>query len=116
MSVFELEPQVSGDDALAVVHVSGELDLTNARELEQALVAAGGDAPVLVLELNRVAFMDSAALHVLFRLARQRGARGLGLVYEPGASVARAVEIAGLTQAATVGESVDEVAAALAGG
>ncbi|HXG76171.1 MAG TPA: STAS domain-containing protein [Gaiellaceae bacterium] len=116
MSVFELEPQESGDETVALVRVSGELDLTNARELEQALVGAGGEAAALVLDLDRVAFMDSAALHVLFRLARQRGPHGLGLVYQPDASVARAVEIAGLTQAATVGASVEDVVAGLANG
>src|SRR5687768_17085418 len=71
LSAYELE---IGDDAAGVVVavLSGELDLTNARGLEERLDGAAPDETVLVIDLNRVVFIDSAALHVLFKLAERR--------------------------------------------
>ncbi len=114
MSPFELEHQETEDPDLLHVAVSGELDLTNARELEDRVrELTAGEASLLVLDLNRVVFIDSAALHVLFRTAR-RGRTGIVLAQT--APVARTVEIVGLSNAAVVGESLDAVLAALGAG
>ena len=111
MSPFELEQQETEDRNVRHVGIAGELDLTNARELEdriEELVA--GDVSILVLDLNRVVFIDSAALHVLFRTARTGR---IGVVLAPTAPVARTVEIVGLAEATVVGESLDAVLATL---
>ena len=74
MTSYELEQRPTDDPSLVRVDVSGELDLTNAHEVEErleAITAANGSR--LVLDLNRVVFIDSAALHVLFRTARRLG-------------------------------------------
>ena len=56
------------------MEVAGELDLTNARDMEERLEAvAVANGQALVLDLNRLVFIDSAALHVLFRTARRLG-------------------------------------------
>ena len=71
MPSFELDPQETEDPDVRHVCISGELDLTNARELEDRVAAlAAEERSVVVLDLNRVVFIDSAALHVLFRTAR----------------------------------------------
>jgi anti-anti-sigma factor len=112
MPPFELEHQETEDPAVLHVAVTGELDLTNARELDDRIgELTAGDTSLLVLDLNRVVFIDSAALHVLFRTAR-RGR--IGIVLAQAAPVARTVEIVGLSEAAIVGESLDAVLAALA--
>jgi anti-anti-sigma factor len=111
MSPFELEHQETDDPGVVHVAVSGELDLTNARELEDRVgELTAGEASLLVLDLNRVVFIDSAALHVLFRTARR--AR-MGIVLSQTAPVARTVEIVGLSDAIAVDESLDAVLAAL---
>ena len=114
MPPFELDPQETDDPDVQHVCISGELDLTNARELEDRVrELTAGEASLLVLDLNRVVFIDSAALHVLFRTAR-RGRTGIVLAQT--APVARTVEIVGLSNAAVVGESLDAVLAALGAG
>ena len=72
------------------------------------MVFAFSDYSLLVLDLNRVVFIDSAALHVLFRTARRSRT---GIVLSQTAPVARTVEIVGLADAAVVGESLTAVLA-----
>lgn len=93
------------------MEVAGELDLTNAREMEERLDAvAVGNGQALVLDLNRLVFIDSAALHVLFRTARRLGRSGFGIVLEPTAAVASTLSIVGITEVVCVAGSTGELA------
>jgi len=112
MTSFELEARTHPDPDVRLVEVSGELDLTNAREVETSLHELVQDAPIVVLDLNRVLFVDSAALHALFRLARRSGK--LALVLDPGAAIAPTLDIVGLSQVVPVAGTVEDVLAALA--
>jgi anti-sigma B factor antagonist len=106
---YELEVRAQ-EHGFTVVGLVGELDLTNAEDVERELVRAVGDDGGIVLDLNGVTFIDSAALHMLFRVARGIGdARRFGIVLEPTALVARTLEIVGLTAVTTVRQSVDEL-------
>ncbi|MET0560972.1 MAG: STAS domain-containing protein [Gaiellaceae bacterium] len=108
MSAYELE---IGDDGAGVVvaSLSGELDLTNARELEERLDGAASDETVLVIDLNRVVFIDSAALHVLFKLAERRPNDRLALLMEPNAAVSRTLDIVRMKDAVGIVASLDEL-------
>ena len=55
-----------------------------------------------MIDLNRVVFIDSAALHVLFKLADTSSPDSLVLVLDPDAPVARTLEIVGMKDAARV--------------
>src|SRR5688572_22088166 len=81
-----------------VVAVSGEVDLYTAPELERALAGplAEGTAQ-LVVDLSDATFVDSTALHVLLRSARQldRDAGEL-IVVVPDPNVRKLFEITGL--------------------
>jgi len=109
---FELEHVQDGDPGLAIVALVGELDLSNADELVEELAAAAAGRP-LVIDLNRVLFIDSAALHRLFGVASERGPDSLALVAGPGAPVARTLDIVQFGRAATVVASVADARAAL---
>ena len=65
---------------VTTVTVSGELDLLSSPAFEVELErAAGSDGDVIVIDLRRLAFMDSTGLHVLVR-GHQR-ARELGRTF-----------------------------------
>ena len=113
MDSFELEYLEESDPRLAVVALVGELDLTNADALVEQLEAMAAGRP-LVLDLNRVLFLDSAALHGLFRVARVRGRDGFAIVIEPTSPVATTLEIVDFRRAATVVPSRDDAVTALA--
>jgi anti-anti-sigma factor len=55
-----------GEDA-ACVHLTGELDLSTAPELERTLQEAQARAPVVVLDLRELTFIDSSGLHVIIK-------------------------------------------------
>jgi anti-anti-sigma factor len=107
--VYDVELGEAAPEGVVVVLLSGELDLTNAREFEERLDASAPPDALLVADLNRVVFIDSAALHVLFKLARRRGRERLTLLVEPDAAVARTLEIVGMKDAAPIVASLDEV-------
>jgi anti-anti-sigma factor len=114
MATFELEHEETDDPSVVQVNVLGELDLTNARELEERLAELpAADTSVLLLDVNRVVFIDSAALHVIFRTARRLGGNRFGVVLEPTAPIARTLSIVGLSKATAVGASADEILATL---
>lgn len=110
MTPYELEQRPTDDPSLVVVAVTGELDLTNAHEVEERLHALSvSNGSSLVLDLNRVVFIDSAALHVLFRTARRLGKERFGLVLEPAAAVARTLAIVGISEVARISNSADQL-------
>jgi anti-anti-sigma factor len=114
MSTYDLE---IADDATGVVVASlaGELDLTNAGELEERLAAAAPSEAVLVIDLNRVVFIDSAALHVLFKLAERRPKDRLALLMEPNAPVSRTLDIVRMKDAVGIVASLDDLGRTVSG-
>lgn len=73
-----IEIDVVERDGVVVIALEGEVDLCAAPELEQTLNrVAATDPTSIVVDLDRVSFMDSAGVHVLlqFSLSRGSGAR-----------------------------------------
>jgi anti-anti-sigma factor len=115
VAAYELEMRETIVGEVAVVELAGELDLTNAPDLERRLERLAADARGLVIDLNRVGFLDSAALHVLFRIGGSMDDQGraFGIVLAPSAPVAKAVELVQLSEAAHVGPTLENVLVAL---
>jgi anti-anti-sigma factor len=68
---FDLHVERRG--SVAILRVSGELDITGAEFLETRIKELAGDSPdVVVIDLRKVSFMDSTGLRSLLR-ARARG-------------------------------------------
>jgi anti-anti-sigma factor len=109
---FELENVVDAGSGVTLLALAGELDLTNVDDLDEKLASATNGRPVVV-DLNRLVFVDSAALHRLFRIVRNRGVGGLAFVVEPTAPVAGTLAIVEFGRAATVASTLDEAVAAL---
>jgi anti-sigma B factor antagonist len=82
-------------DGVAVVWLRGEVDLSNAREVEYAILAEAGGASEVVLDLSRVDYFDSTGMSVLYRLYKRLDGR-LRLVASPSALVRRTLELAGI--------------------
>jgi anti-anti-sigma factor len=109
MSTYEMELDRIAE-AGVVASLTGELDLTNAREVEERLREVAPTDGVLAIDLNRVVFIDSAALHVLFKLARDQGPGRLAIVLDPEAPVSRTLDIVGMRDAVRVVASRDQAA------
>lgn len=80
--------QDTAGTAVPVVRVSGEIDVTDAPALHEAL--AGLASPALIIDLAQVRYLDSAALAVLHRLVRHQR---VAVVVPPGSVLHTAVTL-----------------------
>jgi anti-anti-sigma factor len=93
-----------------VLTLTGELDVTNAAEAEEAVRVAWQDSPShLVFDLSRLTFMDSTGVRVLVR-ARRLATERHGTIALAGLtpSVSRIIEVTGLNQAFAIHATLDE--------
>jgi anti-anti-sigma factor len=102
--------QISLEGGVVLVHVSGEIDLSNAAGIEQAIVVATPNhAELVLLDLSRVDYLDSAGIHLVYRLREKIHGRGQGLklVMEDRSSAADALELAGVMEHFEIRTSVE---------
>ena len=97
------------DDA-RVVTVSGEIDLSNAHDVLEAIgdVVRSG-ATAIILDLSGVTFLDSSGIAMLFRL-RQRishSRQELRLVVPPDSPIRRVLELTKVTELIPVQDSLE---------
>jgi anti-anti-sigma factor len=94
---------------IVIARLMGELDLATVGEAgPRVLAAAGNDS--LVLDLAGLTFLDSAAVHLLFRLVKRFHDRGRELVFvvPVGSPASRIVEVIDLASAAPVVPSSED--------
>ena len=110
------EPAVAGidrDGGAVVVRLAGELDLHNAHEIRDVLLAESDQAPErLVVELSRVTFVDSTALGVLIEARAKLPNKRAFLVASPRMETRRALEVTGLDRHFGVYDNLDDALAA----
>jgi len=98
---------------VALVHVSGEVDMAAEAPLRRRIGEAMADEPsAVVLDLTGVTFFASAGLHILVDLQHDATARGVSLhVVADSRIVLRPMAITGVDQLVTVVASVDQALA-----
>jgi anti-sigma B factor antagonist len=110
------EPSVAGVERngdTVVVTLAGELDLYNAHEVRETLLAECEREPNrLVVDLSRVAFIDSTALGVLVEARAKLANRRAFLLAAPAVETRRALEISGLDRHFALHETLEEALAA----
>lgn len=82
-----------------VVRISGEVDLTNAVEVRDAIShVASVDATVIVVDLTETAYLDSSGIAMLFRLAERlaQSRQELRIVVPPDSPLRTALELTDL--------------------
>jgi anti-anti-sigma factor len=103
--------RITRRDAVLVVRVSGEIDMSNTGELRKAIIeATPNDALGLVLDLSRVEYIDSAGIHLLYRLGDNLRARGqtLRIVIPPSSPASDTLRLAGVKSHVDVVAELDE--------
>jgi anti-sigma B factor antagonist len=106
---FDLRGQV------VVSTVTGEVDLSNSRQICDAIREATPNTALgVVVDLTHVDYLDSAGIHLIYRLRENLRARGqkLMLAIPADSPVQDSLRLAGVTQHLPIAASVD---AALAG-
>lgn len=103
--------QLDDEGGITIATVDGEIDLSNAAELEMAIShAVGNEALGLVVDLVRVDYLDSSGVTLLFNLARRLSRRQQAfVVVVPGeAHVREILSLSGATEALLLRESLAE--------
>lgn len=104
-------------DQVVVSTVTGEVDLSNARQICDAVGEATPNTAVgVVLDLSHVDYLDSAGIHLIYRLRENLRARGqkLMLAIPADSPVQDSLRLAGVTQYLPIAASVDEALAGFA--
>lgn len=79
MNLGDVQVRLEGDAVIA--RLSGEIDLSNAGGIEQAIVVTTPNhAEQILLDLSDVEYMDSAGIHLIYRLREKLKSRGQALV------------------------------------
>jgi anti-anti-sigma factor len=93
-----------------VALLTGEVDMTNAPQVrEQLLGAVANDALALVVDLDGCRYLDSAAIEVIFELARrlQRRRQELRLVLPDSSPLGRVLALTEVSSVAPVHRTLE---------
>jgi anti-sigma B factor antagonist len=114
-SFFGLDVSVEhADGGTALVHVSGELDLSTSAQLEDELEGViRGASGTLILDLSGLAFLDSTGLRSLWRTRQAaRSSGGRLVIRSPSEQVMRVLRVTKLDKVFQVigpdGEAIEE--------
>jgi anti-sigma B factor antagonist len=72
----ELSVAVRRERGAVIAEVTGDMDMSTVAGLRERLFGLADSEQPLIVDLNRVTFIDSAGLGVLIAAARQAGAHG----------------------------------------
>ena len=100
-------------NGVAVIALSGELDLYTCPEFKEELLRViGAGATLVIVDLTRTTFIDSTALGVLIRgVERLKGNDGQLVVVCAEPNIVKVFEVTGLNRIFTVVGSRDEALA-----
>ena len=108
------EIAVERRDASVVAHLRGEVDMTNAAYVRDELLdAVPNDALALVVDLDRCRYLDSAAIEVVFDLARrlQRRRQELRLLVPDSSPLGRVLVLTDVNSVAPVHATLESALA-----
>lgn len=91
--------QVTIEESLVLARLSGEIDLSNAQSIEEAIaLSTPNDAIRVVLDMTEVDYIDSAGIQIVYRLQEKLGNRGqqLKLVVPADSAATDALRLAGV--------------------
>jgi anti-sigma B factor antagonist len=95
---------------VVVARLTGEIDLSNADGIERAIAeATPNHALALILDVSALDYLDSAGIHLVYKLREQLRARGqsLRLVIPADSPANDALRLAGVSRNVDVAASLD---------
>lgn len=103
--------EVGRHRGMPVARLAGEIDISNVDHVAQELEAAAGKESVLVVDLSRTEYFDSAGIRLLFTIAMRLKMRRqeLHVVVPPDAFIRRLLEITDFMRAFPVHDSIESV-------
>lgn len=110
--------QFSDHARFAVATLTGEVDFSNADAIEAAITeATPNQALALILDVSALGYLDSAGIHLIYKLREKLRARGQGLrlVIPADSPTNDALRLAGIAQNIDTSETLEAAMKELAG-
>lgn len=109
--------QFTDHQRVVIARLSGEVDLSNADGIETAVTeATPNQALALILDISALDYLDSAGIHLIYKLREKLRARGqaLRLVIPTGSPANDALRLAGVSRNVEIAETLDAALAEFA--
>ncbi len=110
--------QFTDYDQVVVARLSGEIDLSNADGIEAAIAeATPNHVLAVVFDVSALDYLDSAGIHLIYKLREKLRARGqaLRLVIPADSPANDALRLAGVSRNVDTAETLDAALAEFAG-
>ena len=104
----------SEHERVVVARLTGEIDLSNADSIEGAIVeATPNHALALILDVSALDYLDSAGIHLIYKLREKLRARGqaLRLVIPADSPANDALRLAGVSRNIATADSLEAATA-----
>jgi anti-anti-sigma factor len=101
---------ISGDDNFRVAKLTGEIDISNADKVTNALTRMPNTLHGLVVDLTELTYLDSAGVRMLYELGKRLSLRSQSLVVvsPSGRPPRRVLELTGVPERVRVVETLGE--------
>jgi anti-sigma B factor antagonist len=102
--------QFSDRERVVIARLTGEIDLSNAESIENAIAeATPNHALALILDVSLLDYLDSAGIHLIYKLREKLRARGqtLRLVIPADSPANDALRLAGVSRNIDTAETLD---------
>jgi anti-sigma B factor antagonist len=109
--------QFSDHDRVVVARLTGEIDLSNAESIESAITeSTPNHALALILDVSALDYLDSAGIHLIYKLREKLRARnqGLSLVIPAESPANDALRLAGVSAVVDTVETLEKALAEFA--
>jgi anti-anti-sigma factor len=103
--------EIRSEDTVVIAQLTGEIDLANARGIEEEIIAATPNrARRVVVDLSALEFIDSAGIQLVYQLRERLHNRRqeMSLVIPPDSTAADALRLAGVMDRLSTAETVEE--------
>lgn len=110
--------QFSDHERVVVVRLTGEIDLSNTDAIESAIEeATPNHALALILDVSALDYLDSAGIHLIYKLREKLRARGqsLRLVIPAESPANDALRLAGVSRNVDTAETLEAAMAEFSG-
>jgi anti-anti-sigma factor len=109
MSDELLSTEIERSNDRLIVRLSGEIDLSNAHELQRQLEDALRGSPRSVIDLTEIVYLDSQGLRLIKRLVDKAGREGaqLQVVAPPDTFPRRVLELAQMSDYIEIRDALD---------
>jgi anti-sigma B factor antagonist len=115
--VILADVQFADHERVVVARLTGEIDLSNAERIQDAIAeSTPNHALALILDVSALDYLDSAGIHLIYKLREKLRARGqlLRLVVPAASPANDSLRLAGVSQNVEVAETLEAAMAEFA--